>query len=63
MILDHHVSRLLRKQKTTPRHRFAPKGKGILMGVPGMTQEWKGETVQMPELLVSSPEKARTLVS
>jgi hypothetical protein len=49
MILDHHVSRLLRKQKTTPRHRFAPKGKGILMGVPGMTQEWKGETVQMPE--------------
>jgi hypothetical protein len=42
-------------------HRLAPKGKGILMGVsaciqtwisagrPGMTQEWKGETVQMPE--------------
>ena len=28
---------------------LAPKGKGILMGVPGMTKEWKGETVQMPE--------------
>jgi hypothetical protein len=26
-----------------------PKGKGILMGVPRMTKEWKGETVQMPE--------------
>jgi hypothetical protein len=38
-----------RKAKGIPQHRLAPKGKGILMGVPAMTKEWKGETVQMPE--------------
>jgi predicted nucleotidyltransferase len=38
-----------RKQKTLRRTKLEPKGKGILMGVPGMTNEWKGETVQMPE--------------
>jgi hypothetical protein len=37
------------KQKQLSCHKLAPKGKGISMGAPGMTKEWKGETVYMPE--------------
>jgi hypothetical protein len=50
LILDGHIAGLFPENRKQLRcHRLAPKGKGILMGVPEMTQEWKGETVQMPE--------------
>jgi len=59
LILDGHVSGPFSGKKKQLRCiRLAPKEKGILMGVPAMTQE---ETVQMPEAFASSPGKARTL--
>jgi hypothetical protein len=44
----------------TKTSRLVPKG--ISMGAPGKTKEWKGETVYMPEAFgIKFRKKARTL--
>jgi hypothetical protein len=48
LILDGHLTGLYPETKKLRQQQLAPKGNGILMGVPGMTKEWKGEAVQMP---------------